>query len=117
MNGGGHNTRSPLEYWGPRMRLTTEQIDVIRRAVTELAGPRAQVRVFGSRLDDSARGGDLDLLVELSEPVANPAMLSAQIAARVGRALHHRTVDVLLLAPNLKQLPIHEVALREGQRL
>lgn len=44
------------------------------------------VRVFGSRLDDAARGGDLDLMLELPEPVENPAILAARMSARVSRA-------------------------------
>lgn len=37
------------------MRLTQYQKDEVRRAVQELAGTSARVRLFGSRLDDSAR--------------------------------------------------------------
>jgi hypothetical protein len=31
--------------------------------------------------------------------------------------MHGRRVDVLLSAPNLRRLPIHDVALREGRLL
>lgn len=95
------------------MRLTDEQIQLIRQLTSQLAGCSC-VRVFGSRLDDSARGGDLDLMIELSEPVDNPALLAAQMSARVSRVMHGRRVDVLLSAPNLMHLPIHDVAFREG---
>ena len=99
------------------MRLTETQIHAIVTAVRELAGPEAEVRLFGSRLDDEARGGDVDLLVELPEPVEAPALLSATISARISRAMDGRKVDVVLLAPNLRRLAIHEVALREGRPL
>ena len=99
------------------MRLTEEQIQSIRRIVRDSAGPAARVRVFGSRLRDEAAGGDLDLLVELPEAAAAPAALSAKLSARVSRAIYGRKVDVVLLAPNLRRLPIHEVALKEGQVL
>jgi predicted nucleotidyltransferase len=72
------------------------------------------VRVFGSRLDEHSRGGDLDLLLSLPEPVDHPALLAATLAAKVSRSMHGRKVDVLIDAPNLKHLPIHEIALREG---
>ncbi len=99
------------------MRLTPDQIQGIRRIAIRLAGEQVTVRVFGSRLDDNGRGGDLDLLLELSEPVANPALLAAQVSAQVSRLMGGRKVDVVLAAPNLRRLPIHDLAIREGQPL
>ena len=58
------------------MRLTDYQIQAIRRLAREVAGDQARVRVFGSRLDDIAHGGDLDLMLELPEPVDNPALMA-----------------------------------------
>jgi predicted nucleotidyltransferase len=75
------------------------------------------VRLFGSRLLDDARGGDVDLLVELPDAVEQPAMLAARLSTRISRAMDGRQVDVVLLAPNLRRLPIHDIALREGQPL
>lgn len=99
------------------MRLTDDQIRSIRQLALHIAGAQASVRVFGSRLDDAARGGDLDLMLELSEPVDNPAHMAAQMSALVSRAMHGRKVDVLLSAPNLKRLSIHDIAFQEGQLL
>lgn len=99
------------------MRLTPGQITAIRASATQLAGDAARVWLFGSRVRDDARGGDVDLLLELDEAVAEPAQLSAQLAARVSRAMYGRKVDVLIKAPNLKLLPIHSIALAEGIRL
>jgi hypothetical protein len=99
------------------MRITPEQIRVIRQGVAELAGEEASVWLFGSRLRDDARGGDVDLMVELNEAVAEPAQLAARLAVRVSRAMDGRKVDVLVKAPNLLFLPIHSVALAEGVRL
>lgn len=44
------------------MRLTSEQQRSIRQSVRE-ADPAAAVYLFGSRVDDARRGGDIDLLV------------------------------------------------------
>lgn len=93
------------------MRLTDYQIQAIR----QLAGSQSRVRVFGSRLDDAAHGDDLDLMLELPEPVDNPALMAAQLSTQVSRgAMHGRKVDVLLSAPNLMRLPIHEMTFKEG---
>ena len=99
------------------MRLTDYQIQAIRRLAREVAGDQARVRVFGSRLDDAAHGGDLDLMLELPEPVDNPALMAARMAAKVSRTMSGRKVDVLLSAPNLMRLPIHDIAFKEGQLL
>ena len=87
------------------MRLTEDQTRIIRQLAREVAGNRSLIRVFGSRLDDAAHGGDIDLLLELAEPVNNPALIAAQLSARVSRALQGRKVDVLLSALNLMRLP------------
>jgi len=101
------------------MRLQAASVETIRRVVRDEAGARARVRLFGSRLfgsrlDDAARGGDVDLLVELPDTPAHPALLAARVAGRVSRAMHGRRVDVLLAAPGLQRLPIHDIAEREG---
>ena len=49
------------------MRLTAEQIETIRQTVAGILGQDARVILFGSRLNDNARGGDVDLLVECDE--------------------------------------------------
>jgi predicted nucleotidyltransferase len=97
------------------MRISEEHLDSIRRIVRETAGADAQVRIFGSRLNDHSRGGDLDLMVELPHAVETPAELAAILSARISRELYGRKVDVVILAPNLRRLPIHETALREGR--
>ena len=99
------------------MRLSAKQVEAIRQLARQIAGDRTRVRVFGSRLDDAAHGGDLDFMLELPEPVDNPALMAARMSALVSRAMHGRNVDVLLCAPNLLRLPIHDMAFKEGQLL
>ncbi|MBU0620488.1 MAG: nucleotidyltransferase domain-containing protein [Gammaproteobacteria bacterium] len=96
------------------MRISEEQIGIIRAEVARQLGTAATVRLFGSRADDTQRGGDIDLLVETSTNLVDPALTAARISARISRALYGRRIDVVLKAPNLKQLPIHEIAMQEG---
>lgn len=44
------------------MRLKPDEVEAIREEVRRL-DPAAAIYLFGSRADDSARGGDIDLLV------------------------------------------------------
>lgn len=46
------------------MRLDAQEIQTVRTAVETIVGNSSEIRVFGSRLDDSKRGRDLDLLIE-----------------------------------------------------
>jgi len=96
------------------MRLDARQRQIIRDEVERDFGPGAVVRLFGSRLDDGARGGDVDLLVESPAPVDAPSWCAAQLEARLMRRLDGRRIDVLLAAPNLREQPIHRVARSEG---
>jgi uncharacterized protein len=50
------------------MRLTAAQIDTIKRTTHAVLGEAVQVRLFGSRLDDAAKGGDVDLYIEMPRP-------------------------------------------------
>lgn len=99
------------------MRVSPEHIRAIRETVRHECGPDARVRLFGSRLDDDRRGGDLDVLVELGEPIERPAMLSARLSARLSRRLDGRSVDVVVAAPNLARSDVQRVAEKHGQPL
>jgi len=96
------------------MRLTEHQVQTIKQVVAIFAGECAQVALFGSRVDDDQKGGDVDLLVTLNDNVEHPAELSAKISARLMRLFQGRKVDVLLSAPNLKTLAIHSIAVQKG---
>ena len=99
------------------MRLTPDQTHAIVTATRAVAGAQAQVKLFGSRLDDSARGGDIDLLVEVPQPVDRPAWLAARVTASVQRALGDRKVDVLVIDPRTILEPVHRAAQRNGVEL
>ncbi|MET4001054.1 hypothetical protein ABIE60_003075 [Marinobacterium sp. MBR-109] len=52
------------------MRLSTEQINTILNSITRALGDTVLfVGVYGSRLDDAGRGGDVDLYLETIRPI------------------------------------------------
>lgn len=96
------------------MRLTECERRIIRETAHEVFGQNIRIILFGSRTDDSMKGGDIDLLIEARDNVEQPALLSARLASRVSRQVAGRKVDVVLKAPNLQHHPIHELAIRNG---
>jgi predicted nucleotidyltransferase len=66
------------------MRLTASEADAIREEVSRL-DPEAELYLYGSRTDDAARGGDIDLLV-VSDKLAlrDVLRLRIRILDRIG---------------------------------
>ena len=99
------------------MRITPAQRDLIVRVAREMLGPQTRVRLFGSRVDNAPRRGDIDLLVETPEPLAHPLDAQLRLGARLERVLGGRRIDVLLVDPDTERARVHEVALAEGIEL
>ena len=67
MSGCWHGT--PPNRQGPRaVRLTKQQTEIIRGAAGTAFGIGTEVTLFGSRVDDSQRAGDIDLPVRPTDP-------------------------------------------------
>lgn len=98
------------------MRLTAQQQATVRATVAETFGSDAQVRLFGSRVDDSRRGGDIDLLVTTTQSDV-ATLMSAEIAllTKLQMKLGEQKIDVLLDYPSRKvRPPIFAIALKTG---
>jgi len=96
------------------MRLSPQAQTIIHQAVVKRFGDQVQVRLFGSRLDDAAIGGDIDLHVRIRGEVDNPIWEASLLAAQLQRKLDGRKVDVRLLVDTQNTLPVDAVALSEG---
>ncbi len=99
------------------MRITPNKQQEIKNKAEQLLGDAVAVWVFGSRVNNNATGGDLDLLVVSDTPITNPVETSAKLAVQIKRLFWGRKVDVILSAPNLEKQPIHQIAMDTGQRL
>lgn len=92
------------------MRLTPQVREVIRNTTQEVFGVDAQAKLFGSRTDDTLRGGDIDLLIELSAPQPEAHKKSLTLTARLQRRLGDQRIDILVVSPDTTLLPIHRAA-------
>lgn len=100
------------------MRLTETQRRIILGTLRRYFGQRCDIRLFGSRADDNARGGDIDLYVE-SEIVDPDAVVEAKLQALsdLHRELGEQKIDLIIKRPGTEMLPVHRVARATGVRL
>ncbi|PJX14498.1 nucleotidyltransferase domain-containing protein [Halomonas sp. 141] len=94
------------------MRLSQSQRELILAAVREFAGPSVAVHVFGSRLDDGKRGGDVDLLL------ISPTAISLLACAELKMALEQRLqlpFDLVTYVKTAEPTPFQAMALAQSR--
>ena len=94
------------------MRLTPHEQAVIKAA--SLAHFDAPVRLFGSRLIDTKRGGDIDLLI--MTPLTHADMLDREIAFRnrLETLIGERQVDIVFHQNGQHLSAMADIALTTG---
>ena len=92
------------------MRLTHAQIDTIRKTARQNFGEDASIWLFGSRPDDSKRGGDVDLYIEATHRETLMSELRCKIALEDSLDL---SVDLVVKKPG-KDKPIYNLAKAQG---
>ena len=101
------------------MRLTPQQQSTIRTAVAETFGENATIWLFGSRVDDNKRGGDIDLLIETKElDVTTIVRSELALLTKLQMKLGEQKIDVLVDYPSRKYTPpIFTIAKQTGIQL
>lgn len=100
------------------MRLSSDQVEAIAAAAAEVFGDDAQVWLFGSRADDSRRGGDIDLYVETGPlSVQEQVRLKSRLWVKLQRILGERKIDIVTHARGAPMRPIDQQARATGVRL
>lgn len=94
------------------MRISPEQTQFICKRIHHHLGDNAVIWLFGSRLDDVKKGGDVDLYVE-----AGPHRLLDEIRCKVElEDSLDMPVDLIVRQP-LDASPIANIAKSQGLRL
>ncbi|MBM4200093.1 MAG: nucleotidyltransferase domain-containing protein [Gammaproteobacteria bacterium] len=103
------------------MRLSTAQQRVLKNTIRRLFGENTRVLVFGSRVDDSRRGGDFDVFVDTDIASADEIVtrkLECLMALHDTPEFEGEKIDLVIRSPlHREELPIHTVALRDGVTL
>ncbi len=96
------------------MRLTDKQIRTVLDFVRQEAGHTAHVVLYGSRTDDTRRGGDIDLLIESQPPIG--LWQRAKVKNLLESALKI-PVDIIAKSPEAEPTPFQAIALTTGYPL
>ena len=94
------------------MRLTDHELKTIRKELRE-ADPNGKIFLFGSRTDDTRKGGDIDIFFETSIPMDLKSQLLLQYKIS---HLCETKVDMIIKAGQQPEKSIFAIA-RQGLRL
>jgi predicted nucleotidyltransferase len=95
------------------MRLANEEQSVISNTIYQ-SDADAQIFLFGSRVDDSKRGGDVDLLIETEAVVPSRVGALCQLEGALVVRLGNRKIDILLKDASTADAPIYHAARQTG---
>lgn len=97
------------------MRLTEQQRTVISTVLHRHFGQQSLILLFGSRTNDQAKGGDIDIYIE---PAITDADLLVearlQALADLHQQLGEQKIDLVINRKQGRQLPIYNVARQTG---
>ncbi|MBT8420136.1 MAG: nucleotidyltransferase domain-containing protein [Gammaproteobacteria bacterium] len=99
------------------MRLTDREIHIIKQKTAECFGAEAAVLLFGSRVDDGARGGDIDLYIELPAHADKVFARSMRLYGTLQIRLGLQRIDIVTHVAGQALASIHREARATGVRL
>ncbi|MDA3898323.1 MAG: nucleotidyltransferase domain-containing protein [Desulfobacteraceae bacterium] len=88
---------------------------IIKKVAQEIFGPEVRIFLFGSRVNDSLKGGDIDLYIETEKH----ALLQDKISllSLLKLTLGDQKIDVVVNAPNKNDQKIFHIARQTGIEL
>jgi len=101
------------------MRLSKNEIEAIKRVARDVWGRQTIVSLFGSRTDDTKKGGDIDLYIHSVEEQDSKQIMikKAEFPAKMEILLGEQKIDVLVGTHHNSHLSIIKTAQRKGIEL
>jgi len=103
-----------MTYFETKMRLADTAQKIIRTEVYNLLGKDSRITLFGSRISDSEKGGDIDLFIQVPQQLKNRVEMECRLAARLYIKLGGCKVDILIKDSLTKMKPIYQHAINYG---
>lgn len=98
------------------LRLNRQEVDALIRATKSSFGDSAQIWLFGSRVDDTKKGGDIDLYIETDKETGIVAAKLEMLGA-IWSTFGEQKIDILVRSRSREPTPIHEIAKSSGEEL
>lgn len=97
------------------MRITDQQRSILKGTLLKYFGRSSLLQLFGSRVDDVARGGDIDIYIE-PEITQADEVVEAKLCALVElhKLLGDQKIDLVINRKVGKRLPIYDIAKQSG---
>ncbi len=97
------------------MRLTEQQKIILKRLTAEIFGADARLILFGSRVNDNAKGGDIDLYIETKDS-QSAFDNKIKLLTALNRELGEQKIDIVVNNFS-KEKDIYSIARQTGIEL
>lgn len=99
------------------MRLSDFQRNTIKQTARQHFNAQVKVKLFGSRVDDERKGGDIDLLLEFSNTTTQLAKKVLRFNTLLQKKLGAQKIDIITLEPHQTPNAIQQQALKKSMYL
>jgi len=94
------------------MRLTDFEKNTIKKTAQDIFGPDARIFLFGSRVKDHEKGGDIDLYIETDKHSCLQDKIS--FLSNLKFKLGDQKIDAIINSPNQHEKNIFKIAKETG---
>jgi predicted nucleotidyltransferase len=100
------------------MRLSEHEILAIKQTFLKYFDDKDELWLFGSRIDDQKKGGDIDLYVYTKEPdIAKAFNAKISFLVDVKLLIGDQKIDMVIHAKAMQDAPIYQEARKTGVKL
>ena len=78
------------------MRISKKRIEIIKQAAMEIFGRDCKMWIFGSRVDDTKRGGDIDIFIEIPHRISDKIKKEIKFLAKLKKELGDQKIDLVV---------------------
>ncbi len=98
------------------MRLTKREVEALIQGARSSFGEDAKIWLFGSRVDDTKKGGDIDLYIE-TDKESGLVAAKLEMLGSIWSTFGEQKIDILVRSRSKKCSPMHEIAKSSGKEL